>query len=211
MIPSAGGTCRAALEKALPSPLDAGNGCTSDAADPTGRATPAGIGGGFSEDCSQPVPEATLRAGIGASSVFGGGDAQDAANGSGSAALRKATSSPRDAGNVRERFLEIARQAAEAGYPDAQSLFSLTPTEIEWALNAFAAQERRSSRRMDAQAWLTGRYAAIGWHAPRRYPRRPNAVYTPPAQMSDREMKDVFERLARRMNADHAAQKGDTR
>lgn len=50
--------------------------------------------------------------------------------------------------------------------------------------------------RIDAAAWLTGRYCATGWHAPGRYPRRPDGIR--PAPMSDGAMKEVFAGLAAR-------------
>lgn len=78
----------------------------------------------------------------------------------------------------------------------------MTPVEIEWELTAFAARERRAMERLDDQAWLTGRYAAIGVNAPRRFPRRPDGVPRAPAQMDDGEMKRVFLNLQRRQAAE---------
>lgn len=98
--------------------------------------------------------------------------------------------------NLREQFERIARRAAEAGYPDAGRLFAMTPVEIEWELAAFAARERTAMERLDTAAWLTGRYCAVGWHAPKRYPRRPDGVRRAPSVMSDEDMKAVFQRLA---------------
>lgn len=81
---------------------------------------------------------------------------------------------------------------------DVIGLFDLTPVEIEWKLAAFAACEQRRLERMDEAAWLVGRYVAIGLNAPRRYPRRPDAVKRRPRTMSDDEMKRVFAGLAER-------------
>lgn len=100
-------------------------------------------------------------------------------------------------GTLRERFTAIVRRAAEAGYPDAGRLFSMTPAEIEWALTAFTAAERAKMERLDAAAWLAGRYCAIGWHAPRKYPKRPDGVRRPQPAMSDAEMQAVFMKLAK--------------
>jgi len=50
--------------------------------------------------------------------------------------------------------------------------------------------------RLDDLAWLTGRYAAIGVNAPRRYPRRPDGVKR--RAMEPEAMKRVFVNLNRR-------------
>ena len=71
----------------------------------------------------------------------------------------------------------------------------MTPAEAELALTAYAARERRKLERMDAAAWLAGRYAAVAWHAPGRYPQRPATLK--PARMSDGEMKAALLALAR--------------
>lgn len=94
--------------------------------------------------------------------------------------------------------MKIVSQAAEAGFPRASQLFSLTPVEIAWELDAFAARERRANERIDALAWLTGRYAAIGVHAPRKYPNRPECVKRRAEPMTDADMKRVFLNLAGR-------------
>ena len=73
-----------------------------------------------------------------------------------------------------------------------------TPAEIELELRAFqrgAAADRAHGRR---RAWLAGRYAAIAWHAPRRYPSRPDGVLHPRAPMTDAGMKRVALGLAHR-------------
>ena len=45
--------------------------------------------------------------------------------------------------SIRARFEKIAARAAKAGFPDPQNLMRLTPREMEWALEAFAAEKRR--------------------------------------------------------------------
>lgn len=90
----------------------------------------------------------------------------------------------------------ILDRAAESGCPDPAGLLSLTPREIEWALKAQAARERRRMESLDAAAWLAGRYAALAILDPRRYPKRPDGLS--PAPMRDGEMKAVFERMAAR-------------
>lgn len=101
-------------------------------------------------------------------------------------------------GSLRERFQKMVDRAAEAGLEQPSRLWRMTPREIEWELDAFAARERRRVARMDELAWLAGRYAAVAWHAPRRYPRRPDAVAHPRAPMTDAEMKRALLRFARR-------------
>ena len=81
----------------------------------------------------------------------------------------------------------------------------MTPAEIEWELTAFAARERRAMERLDDLAWLTGRYVSIGVNAPRRYPRRPEAVARAPAEMDGAEMKRVFQNLMARSGEHPAA------
>ena len=43
-------------------------------------------------------------------------------------------------------------RAAEAGFPGAGRLFSLTPAEIEWELTAFAARQWRN---LCAAGWFS--------------------------------------------------------
>lgn len=73
----------------------------------------------------------------------------------------------------------------------------MTPVEIGWALEAFAARERRAMERADALAWLVGRYVAVGLNAPRRYPRKPDGVKQKVREMSPEEMKKVLAGLGR--------------
>ena len=92
----------------------------------------------------------------------------------------------------------MARRAAGAGFDGAAGLFDMTPVEAELALTAFAARQRQALERLDEAAWLAGWYAAIGWHAPKRYPRRPEGVKRRRAEMSDAEMKDALLGFVRR-------------
>jgi len=89
-------------------------------------------------------------------------------------------------------------RAAEAGFSGAWRLGELTPAEIEWEFSAFAARQRLELERLDDLAWLTGRYAAIGVNAPRKYPRRPDGVKRRAKEMDPGAMKRVFENLSRR-------------
>lgn len=97
---------------------------------------------------------------------------------------------------LRRAFEKCMERAAEAGFEDAARLGECTPAEIELKLRAFAARERRRWERLDAAAWLAARYAAVGWHAPSRFPRRPDGVRR--GAMTDEEMKQVFTALAQR-------------
>lgn len=96
--------------------------------------------------------------------------------------------------SLRRQAEAILDRAAEAGYPNPASLLVLTPREIEWALKARSAQDRRRLEALDAAAWLAGRYAALAILNPKRYPKRPDGLS--PAPMGDGEMKAVFERMA---------------
>lgn len=98
---------------------------------------------------------------------------------------------------IRERFGAVVQRAAEAGFPNPSRLFTMTPREIEWTLTAFAAQQRMEMERLDAAAWLIGRYCAVGWHAPRRYPKKPDGVRRARPTMSDAEIRAVFEKMAK--------------
>lgn len=97
---------------------------------------------------------------------------------------------------LRRRFERIVERAAEAGFPNAARLCGLTPAEIELEMRAFSAREQRRWERLDAAAWLAARYATIGWHAPKRFPKRPEGVKRKPKAMKDAAMKDVFVQLA---------------
>ena len=99
---------------------------------------------------------------------------------------------------LRRGFEAVARRAAEAGYPGAGRLFELTPAEIVWELTAFAARQQAAMERLDDLAWLTGRYAAIGVNAPRKFPRRPDGVRRRSRAMEPEAMKRVFVNLSRR-------------
>lgn len=94
--------------------------------------------------------------------------------------------------------MTIVRRAAEVGVPDAGRFFDMTPVEIEWALAAFAARQRRALEQADLLAWLAGRYFAFAMHAPKRYPKRPDGIQKETRPMSDAEMKRVFMALAGR-------------
>lgn len=99
---------------------------------------------------------------------------------------------------LRRGFEKVVRRAAEAGYSGAGRLFYLTPVEVEWELEAFAARKRMEMERLDDLAWLVGRYAAIGVNAPKKYPRRPDGVKRAVREMDAAQMKGVFVGMAGR-------------
>ncbi len=74
----------------------------------------------------------------------------------------------------------------------------MTPNEIRAEFDAIESARARRLEEMDLLAWLIGRYVSIGVNAPKRYPRRPNAIRTSRAPMSDAEMRRAFERLSER-------------
>lgn len=97
---------------------------------------------------------------------------------------------------LRASARSLVDEAVQAGMEDAWRLPELTPREIGERFSAMAAQRQREAERMDMLAWLVGRYVLTAVHAPRRYPRRPDAVLKRPRAMSDSEMKGVFSAMA---------------
>ena len=95
---------------------------------------------------------------------------------------------------LRRRIEKIVQRAAEAGFPGAARLWTISPAEVELELSAFAARRARRAEELDAAAWAAARYAAVGLLAPRRFPRRPEL--SRPAEMSSAEMKAVFAGLS---------------
>lgn len=93
---------------------------------------------------------------------------------------------------------ELLAGAADAGFADVQRLMKCTPREIELMFRARAARRQAELEQMDLLGWLVGRYALIGFHAPKRYPRKPDAVKRRPGPMSDEGMKQVFAAMAAR-------------
>lgn len=93
---------------------------------------------------------------------------------------------------LRAAARSLVDEAVQAGMEDAYLLTEMTPREIGQRFSAIAAQRQREAERMDMLAWLVGRYVLTAVHAPRRYPRRPDAVLKKSRAMSDSEMKRVF-------------------
>ena len=98
--------------------------------------------------------------------------------------------------SLRTAALELVRSAAEAGMRGAWKLTRYTPREIQLELEAFAQRRRQEAENTDILAWRTGRYVMLALHAPRRYPRRPDAGLHRMRKMTDDEMKRVFAAMA---------------
>ena len=75
-------------------------------------------------------------------------------------------------------------------------LLELTPREIEWEVKALAGERETAARRADLAAWLAGRYVLMAVHAPKKFPRSPDGIRLPPAEMTGAQMKQVFKNIA---------------
>ena len=80
-------------------------------------------------------------------------------------------------------------------------ILNLSPQEIELQFRAIAAKRRAEMEKIDVLAYLAGRYCLIAFHAPRRYPRRPDGVYHPPEKMTDQQIKQFFADISARKEA----------
>lgn len=103
---------------------------------------------------------------------------------------------------VRESAAELIRSAAGAGMDAPRRLLQLTPREIEEEFTALGRRRQLEAEKLDLLAWLVGRYVLIGVHAPKRYPRRPDALRRPAGRMTDAQMKNVFAGMAARREED---------
>lgn len=79
-------------------------------------------------------------------------------------------------------------QAAQAGVGAERDLWRMTAAELERAIAAHRARQARELELIDLLSWLAGSYAAVGTHAPKRYPKRPNGLKHR-KNMTDEEMK----------------------
>ena len=99
-------------------------------------------------------------------------------------------------GQLARSAMELVENAAAAGVDQPWALLKLSPMEIRLQLRAHCARMERQQQGTDLLAWMTGRYVLAAFHAPRRYPRRPEFFLTRHSAMSDEEMKRVFCALA---------------
>lgn len=86
-------------------------------------------------------------------------------------------------------------------------ILCLSPREIEWRFRALAQRRRMQGENIDLLAFLVGRYVALGFHAPKKYPRKPNSLAYPPKEMTANQMKHFFAELS----AGREAKNGDSR
>lgn len=90
----------------------------------------------------------------------------------------------------------MIESAAQLGISRPWELTRCTPRELQWELRAQAARRQAELEQLDLLGWLAGRYAMIGVHAPRRFPRKPNCVRRQTAPMTDAQMKRAFAAMA---------------
>ena len=91
-------------------------------------------------------------------------------------------------------YTKIINDAFDAGISEAWSFWRMTPAEVSGRLKAHAARQQTAMERMDMLAWMTGVYAAKGYHDPKKYPKRPNLIEKPRATdaMDEDTMKTVL-------------------
>lgn len=95
-------------------------------------------------------------------------------------------------GGLKASLSALEARAADLGIREAWKLGAHTPREIEMIFRAESGRRQRQAEEADLQAWLTGRYVLSAIHAPKRFPRRPDAVGKVPRKMTDVEMKAAF-------------------
>lgn len=98
--------------------------------------------------------------------------------------------------SLRAELLALQERAADLGLGQVERLGEYTPREIQLIFRAEAARRNRRAQDADFLAWLVGRYVLLAIQAPRRFPRRPDAVVRQPRRMSDAEMKAAFVAMA---------------
>lgn len=105
--------------------------------------------------------------------------------------------------SLRETARDLQERAARAGMEHPARLAELSPREIELEFRALAARRQREAELADLQAWLIGRYVLLALYAPRRFPRRPDAIVRKSETMADADMKRVFSAMAARREEEH--------
>ena len=103
---------------------------------------------------------------------------------------------------VRQSAEELIQSSAEAGMAHPERILHLTPREIAAAFVALESERQRRLEDLDLLAWMIGRYVSIGVNAPKRFPRRPNALRTRRQPMTDAQMRRVFINIAERSKQD---------
>lgn len=105
-----------------------------------------------------------------------------------------------DAPITQEDASRLLTAAAQAGYPQPDTLLSLSPREISRALDAFTADTQRQMRLIDLQAYLTGAYMLRALRG--RYPTAPDCIR--PAAMTDQQIKSALRAFAERSTHEHS-------
>lgn len=86
---------------------------------------------------------------------------------------------------LREIMEDALEAAAQAGFPDPERLWHMSPAAIERAFIAHSVQAVRDDRR----AWMAGYYCAFAFHEPRRFPRKPTLIRQISHSMTEKEMQ----------------------
>lgn len=93
---------------------------------------------------------------------------------------------------LKDEVEAVLESAASAGFPNPDGLWRMTLSEMQRALEAHAESRRIQAEQEDRVAWMTGYYAAIAWHAPRRYPRQPRLVRRGWKPMTEEQMRHAL-------------------
>ena len=99
-------------------------------------------------------------------------------------------------GNMKQSAAEMVETAAQAGMERPWDILALSPAEIELQFRALAAKRQAQLESIDLLAYLAGRYVLMAFHAPKRYPRRPDGISHPPRKMTDKQIKQFFADLS---------------
>lgn len=99
----------------------------------------------------------------------------------------------------------MVASAWDAGL-DGQKIPDMTPAQVRGMFQVAQYKRRAQAANMDRGAWLSGNYAAMAFHSPKRYPNKPwNADkimgdYGVPQEMTEDQMKDALVGIAKRWN-----------
>ena len=110
---------------------------------------------------------------------------------------------------IRDAARELLDSAAGLGIAEPWRLLECTPREIGLRLRAAEAARQAELERIDLLAWLAGCYVRTAYHAPKRYPRRPDGIRRRPAEMTDGQIKQVFAAMAARNPTRTGKEEGD--
>ena len=71
----------------------------------------------------------------------------------------------------------------------------MTPAEVNGRIRALGAERSAKNEQLDWLAWMTGRYAARGYHEPGKYPRKPEIIDTKQSIPSDEMDEDIMKTI----------------